>query len=86
MDLLGGIGSWMGGSSGGVNNALGALGILGNIYGANQQAKMAKKQFNLQKDAFNYNKMLSDYALNMQKKRDKEADEAYLHSSYMLGA
>lgn len=44
--------------------------------------KMAKKQFNLQKQAFDYNKMLSDREIERQNRADNALWEAYNNSSY----
>lgn len=48
------------------------IGALGGLYGAYSQQQMGKKQFGLQKDAYNYNKMLSE----REKKRQDEAEMA----------
>lgn len=64
------------------NNFGQIVGNLGNLWGAYNQNKMAKKQFNLQKQAFDYNKMLSDREIERQNRADNELWEAYNNSSY----
>ncbi|EDP4043784.1 hypothetical protein FV946_08500, partial [Campylobacter jejuni] len=43
------------------------LGAGGALYGAYNQQKMAKKNFDLQKDAYNFNKYLANEELNRRK-------------------
>lgn len=48
------------------------IGALGGLYGAYAQQRMGDKQFKMQRDAFNYNKMLSE----RERKRQEEAEMA----------
>ena len=60
------------------------LGALGGLTGAYMQYDMGNKMYDMQKQAFNYNKMLSD----REKKRQEEAEKAmqYGFSNSGLGA
>jgi hypothetical protein len=49
------------------------LALAGGIWSGYNQQKMAKKQFDLQKDAYNYNKMLSEE----NRKRRDDVDKAF---------
>lgn len=53
------------------SNAQG-IGVLGGLYSAYTQQDMANKSFDLQRQAFNYNKMLSE----REKKRQEDAEKA----------
>jgi hypothetical protein len=48
------------------------IGALGGLYGAYSQHQMGQDMYKLQKDAYNYNKMLSE----REKKRQEEAEMA----------
>lgn len=74
---------------GGVKNYLGkgdwlgeVIGGAGSLWGAYNQQKMGKKMFDLQKDAYNYNKMLSQNELNRRDKFENDLWNAYNNSSY----
>ena len=43
-----------------------AIGTLGGLYSAYSTQDMAKKQYNLQKDAYNFNKMLAEREIENQ--------------------
>ena len=62
------------------------LGALGGIYGAYNKQHMANKMYGLQKDAYNFNKMLSQQELDRRKKADKSLQSAWANSSYNTGA
>jgi hypothetical protein len=49
------------------------LGALGGLAGSYMQYDMGQDMYKLQKDAYNYNKMLSD----REKKRQEEAEQAF---------
>jgi hypothetical protein len=49
------------------------ISLLGGIWGGYNQQNMAKKQFGLQSDAYNYNKMLSEE----NRKRRTDMDKAF---------
>lgn len=76
-------GSTLGNMAKGENSMLGNIGGLWSAY--NQQ-KMANKQFNLQKDAYNYNKMLSNKELERRDMQDKAINDAFMKSTYGRGA
>lgn len=50
-----------------------AIGTIGGLAGGYMQYDMAQKQYDMQKQAFNYNKMLSE----REKKRQEEAENAF---------
>lgn len=81
--LLKGAGEWLGkNGANGVSNWQNVLGLGGNIYGAYQQQKAAKDALNLQKDAFNWNKMLSQREIDKQNRAQNSLDTAWGMSSY----
>jgi hypothetical protein len=56
-----------------MDNLLKPVGLGGQLWGAYNQEKMAKKQYKLQKDAYNYNKELSEE----ERQRRSLMDEAF---------
>lgn len=60
-----------------------AIGVLGGLYGAYNTQDMAGKNFNLQRDAFNYNKMLSKRQIKRQDASDASLKAAFNNSSYV---
>ena len=93
-NLLSGLNNTIGfGSNGLLGNATNylndnsdGLGALGGLYGAYNKQNMANKQYNLQKDAYDFNKMLSQQELDRRKKADKSLQSAWANSSYNTGA
>ncbi|EAU00322.1 hypothetical protein [Campylobacter curvus] len=74
---------WLGGSDrSGTPNWLMAAGIAGSLYGGYQQEKMAKKQFDLQKDAYDFNKMLSQREIDRQNQANQNLANAWTNSSF----
>ena len=55
-----------------INKNSQGLGAIGGLWSAYNQYNMGNKMFDLQKQAFNYNKMLSE----REKKRQEEAEKA----------
>lgn len=66
-----------------LNNNSEGLGALGGLYGAYNQQNMANKQYKLQKDAYNFNKMLSQREIDRQNNADKSLANAWSNSSYV---
>lgn len=53
-----------------------------NLWGAYNQYNMANKTYDLQKDAYNYNKYLSDLAIKRQNQQDSNLATGYANSVY----
>ncbi|EAH4670432.1 hypothetical protein B5R53_07620 [Campylobacter coli] len=53
------------------------LGAGGALYGAYNQQKMAKKNFDLQKDAYNFNKYLANEELNRRKNMENKLQNVW---------
>lgn len=70
-----------------MNSNLGALaGGAGALWGAYNQQKMAKDNFKLQKEAFDYNKMLSEEERKRRNLADQNLANAWGNSTYGYGA
>ena len=59
-------GGLLGNASTFLNDNSKAIGALGGLYSAYSTQDMAKKQYKLQKDAYNFNKMLSEREMENQ--------------------
>ncbi|MGH1601567.1 hypothetical protein [Campylobacter majalis] len=72
----------------GLNNSLSnldwgkAIGGAGALWSAYNQSKNAKDALKLQKDAYNFNKMLSQREINRQDKAQNSLYDAWNNSSY----
>lgn len=81
MNFLTSFGNWLGKSSAnGVTNfdRLGnALGGVAGLWGAYEQQKMAKKNFDLQKDAFNFNKFLANEELRRRNNMENKLNQVW---------
>ncbi|WP_065842885.1 hypothetical protein [Campylobacter fetus] len=90
LDGLGSAWDWLKGGDAKNNimtSNLGALaGSAGGLWGAYNQQKMAKDNFKLQKDAFDYNKMLSEEERKRRDRADKSLVNAFSNSAYGYGA
>ena len=69
---LGNIGDAFKGTTSFLNDNAKGLGTIGSLWGAYNQYDMGNKIYDMQKDAFNYNKALSE----REKKRQEEAEKA----------
>ena len=78
----GGFLSWLGGDAGGTPNWLTALGTGGALWSAYNQNKMAKKAFNLNKDAYDFNKMLSQRQLQRENQANQNLVNAWNASNF----
>lgn len=63
----------------------GLIGGAGALYSAYQQQRNAKKQMDLLKDEFNFNKMLTQRQIDRQNKADDDLYQAFRNSSYYRG-
>ena len=78
----GGFLSWLGGDAGGTPNWLTTLGTGGALWSAYNQSKMAKKAFNLNKDAYDFNKMLSQRQLQRENQANQNLVNAWNASNF----
>lgn len=78
----GGFLSWLGGDAGGTPNWLTALGTGGALWSAYNQNKMAKKAFKLNKDAYDFNKMLSQRQLQRENQANQNLVNAWNASNF----
>ena len=58
------------------------LGAIGGLWGAYNQQNMANKMYGMQKDAFNYNKMLSEEERKRRDAQDANFASGFANSSY----
>lgn len=65
------------GANFGESNALKLLGYGGALWGAYNQQKQAKKMFDLQKQAFDFNKMLSNRQLERENMAQQNLNDAF---------
>ena len=93
LDFLKGIGSGLSNVLTNLNNSVGnwdnlggLIGGDGALYSAYQQQRNAKKQMDLQKEAFNFNKMLTQREIDRQNRADDDLYQAFRNSSYYRGA
>lgn len=87
--IIGDFVSWLGKTNGenkdgvgGTPNWLTALGAGGALWSAYNQSKMAKKAFNLNKDAFDFNKMLSQRQIQRENQANQNLLNAWNASSF----
>ena len=79
----GGFLSWLGGGDGGgVPNWLTALGTGGALWSAYNQNKAAKQAFKLNKDAYDFNKMLSQRQLQRENQANQNLVNAWNASNF----
>ena len=71
--------------AGNFKNLGGLIGGAGELYSAYQQQRNAKKQMDLLKDEFNFNKMLTQREIDRQNKADDDLYQAFRSSSYYRG-
>ena len=67
------------------SNLGGLIGGAGALYSAYQKQRNAKKQMDLLKDEFNFNKMLTQRQIDRQNKADDDLYQAFRSSSYYRG-
>lgn len=72
--------------AGNFKNLGGLIGGAGELYSAYQKQRNAKKQMDLLKDEFNFNKMLTQRQIDRQNKADDDLYQAFRNSSYYRGA
>lgn len=78
----GGFLSWLGGDAGGTPNWLTALGTGGALWSAYNQNKAAKQAFKLNKDAYDFNKMLSQRQLQRENQANQNLVNAWNASNF----
>ena len=74
--------SWLGGDAGGTPNWLTALGTGGALWSAYNQNKVAKQAFKLNKDAYDFNKMLSQRQLQRENQANQNLVNAWNASNF----
>lgn len=86
LDMLKGAGNralgLFSGSGGGTPNWLQAAGLAGGLYSGLQQQKAANKALQMQQDAYNFNKMLSQREIDRQDRAQQDLYNAYNASTY----
>ena len=74
--------SWLGGDAGGTPNWLTALGTGGALWSAYNQNKAAKQALKLNKDAYDFNKMLSQRQLQRENQANQNLVNAWNASNF----
>lgn len=86
LDMLKGAGNramgLFSGSGGGTPTWLQAAGLAGGLYSGLQQQKAANKALQMQQDAYNFNKMLSQREIDRQDRAQQDLYNAYNASTY----
>lgn len=86
LDMLKGVGNGalglFSGSGGGTPAWLQAAGLAGGLYSGLQQQKAANKVLQMQQDAYNFNKMLSQREIDRQDRAQQDLYNAYNASTY----
>lgn len=86
LDMLKGVGNGalglFSGSGRGTPNWLQAVGLAGGLYSGLQQQKAANKALQMQQDAYNFNKMLSQREIDRQDRAQQDLYNAYNASTY----
>lgn len=84
LDYFDGLKEWLGKTTASTEtpNWLMALGIGGNLYSGYQQQKAANKSLDLQKQAFDFNKMLSQREIDRQNRAEQNLANAWTNSSF----
>jgi len=86
LDMLKGAGNralgLFSGSGGGTPAWLQAAGLAGGLYSGLQQQKAANKALQMQQDAYNFNKMLSQREIDRQDRAQQDLYNAYNASTY----
>lgn len=59
-----------------------AIGALGGLAGSYMQYDMGKKQYGMQKKAFDYNKMLSDREMKRQEEAEMALSQGFKNSGF----
>ena len=79
---LGNIGSAFNGVTGFFNDNAKGLGTIGQLFGAYNQYNMGNKIYDMQKSAFDYNKMLSEEERKRRDQQDANLSQGFANSSY----
>ena len=74
--------SWLGGDAGGTPSWLTALGTGGALWSAYNQNKAAKQALKLNKDAYDFNKMLSQRQLQRENQANQNLVNAWNASNF----
>lgn len=80
--LLGSIGNAFNGVTGFLNDNAKGLGTIGQLYGAFNQQNLGNKIYDMQKSAFDYNKMLSEEERKRREQNDSAFSQGFANSSY----
>lgn len=83
LDMLKGAGNWLLGSDkAGTSNLLNAAGLAGGLYSGLQQQKAANKALQMQQDAYNFNKMLSQREIDRQNRAEQNLYDGWNASTF----
>lgn len=75
-------GALLGADKSGTPNWMNAAGLAGGLYSGLQQQKAANKALQMQQDAYNFNKMLSQREIDRQDRAQQDLYNAYNASTY----
>lgn len=83
LDMLKGAGKWLLGSDkAGTSNLLNAAGLAGGLYSGLQQQKAANKALQMQQDAYDFNKMLSQREIDRQNRAEQNLYDGWNASTF----
>lgn len=83
LDMLKGAGGWLlGADKSGTPNWMNAAGLAGGLYSGLQQQKAANKALQMQQDAFDFNKMLSQREIDRQNRAEQNLYDGWNASTF----
>ena len=83
LDMLKGAGGWLlGADKSGTPNWMNAAGLAGGLYSGLQQQKAANKALQMQQDAFDFNKMLSQREIDRQNRAEQNLYDGWTASTF----
>lgn len=83
LDMLKGAGGWLlGADKSGTPNWMNAAGLAGGLYSGLQQQKAANKALQMQQDAYNFNKMLSQREIDRQNRAEQNLYDGWNASTF----
>lgn len=83
LDMLKGAGGWLlGADKSGAPNWMNAAGLAGGLYSGLQQQKAANKALQMQQEAYNFNKMLSQREIDRQNRAEQNLYDGWNASTF----